>query len=104
MSQAVRVALRRLRDTPVFTAIVLASLAFAMGLNILVFGFTSPVLFKALPYPEPDRLLDVSMAPPDVRPLTAAADTGGAVRLSVWQPGTIPTTSDSIRSSWSRTS
>jgi predicted permease len=41
-----------------------ASLAAAMGLNILVFGFTSPVLFKALPYPEADRLLDVSMAPP----------------------------------------
>ena len=35
-----------------------------MGLNILIFSFTSPVLFKALPYPEPDRLLDVSMAPP----------------------------------------
>jgi predicted permease len=35
-----------------------------MGLNILIFSFTSPVLFKAMPYPEPDRLLDVSMAPP----------------------------------------
>jgi len=36
-----------------------------MGLNILIFSFTSPVLFKALPYPEADRLLDISMAPPD---------------------------------------
>ena len=35
-----------------------------MGLNILIFSFTSPVLFKAMPYPEPDRLMDVSMAPP----------------------------------------
>src|SRR6185436_16347872 len=35
----------------------------AMGLNVLIFSFTSPVLFKALPFPEPDRLLDVSMAP-----------------------------------------
>ena len=64
MSQAVRVALRRLRDTPVFTAIALASLACGMGLNILIFSFTNPVLFKALPYPEPDQLLDMSMAPP----------------------------------------
>ena len=64
MSQAIRVALRRLRDTPGFTAIAVASLAFGIGLNILIFSFTSPVLFKALPYPEPDRLLDVSMAPP----------------------------------------
>jgi predicted permease len=54
-----------LRATPGFTAIALASLAFGIGLNILIFCFTSPVLFKALPYPEPDRLLDVSMAPPD---------------------------------------
>jgi putative ABC transport system permease protein len=40
-----------------------AALAFGMGLNILIFSFTSPVLLKALPYPEPDRLVDVSMAP-----------------------------------------
>jgi hypothetical protein len=58
-------ALRRLRATPGFTTAALASLAVALGLNILIVCFTSPVLFKAMPYPEPDRLLDVSMAPPD---------------------------------------
>jgi putative ABC transport system permease protein len=57
-------AMRRLRDTPGFTAVAVASLALGMGLNILIFCFTSPVVFKAMPYPEPDRLLDVSMAPP----------------------------------------
>src|ERR1700754_1323030 len=57
-------ALRRLRATPGFTAIALASLAAGIGLNILIFCFTSPVLFKAMPYPEPGRLLDVGMAPP----------------------------------------
>jgi putative ABC transport system permease protein len=64
MTQPVGLALRRLRDTPGFTAIALTSLACGMGLNILIFSFTSPVLVKAMPYPEPDRLLDVSMAPP----------------------------------------
>jgi predicted permease len=64
MPHQLALALRRLRATPGFTAIALASLAFGMGLNILIFSFTSPVLFKAMPYPEPDRLLDVSMAPP----------------------------------------
>jgi putative ABC transport system permease protein len=58
-------ALRRLRDTPGFTAIALASLALGIGLNVLIFSFTSPVLFKGLPFPEPERLLDVSLAPPD---------------------------------------
>jgi putative ABC transport system permease protein len=64
MTHHLGLALRRLRATPGFTVIALASLAFAMGLNILIFSFTSPVLFKAMPYPEPERLLDVSMAPP----------------------------------------
>ena len=64
MTHQFGLALRRLRATPGFTAIALVSLALATGLNILIFSFTSPVLFKAMPYPEPDRLLDVSMAPP----------------------------------------
>ena len=64
MTHQFGLALRRLRATPGFTAIALASLACGIGLNILIFSFTSPVLFKAMPYPEPDRLLDVSMAPP----------------------------------------
>jgi len=58
-------ALRHLRSTPGFTAVAAGSLAFAIALNVLIFSFTSPVLFKPLPYPEVDRLLDVSMAPPD---------------------------------------
>jgi predicted permease len=64
MTHQTGLALRRLRATPGFTAVALASLAIGIGLNILIFSFTSPVLFKAIPYPEPDRLLDVSMAPP----------------------------------------
>src|SRR5215210_1701910 len=64
MTQHQGSALPRLRATPGFTAAAVAALGFAVGLNILIFSFTSPVLFKALPYPEPDRLLDVSMAPP----------------------------------------
>jgi predicted permease len=64
MTDQIGLALRRVRATPGFTAIAVASLAFAIGLNVLIFSFTSPVLFKALPYPDADRLLDVSMAPP----------------------------------------
>lgn len=72
--------LRRLQATPGFTAVALASLAWAMGLNILIFSFTSPVLFKAIPYPEPDRLLDVSMAPPG-RPEAKGVITPALYRL-----------------------
>ena len=44
--------------------IAVVSLAFGLGLNILIFSFTRPVLLKALPYPDPGTLVDVSMAPP----------------------------------------
>lgn len=63
MTHQLGLAWRRLGSTPGFTAVAVGSLAIAMGLNIVIFSFTSPVLFKRLPYPDSDRLLDVSMAP-----------------------------------------
>ena len=80
MAHQLGLALQRLRATPGFTAVAVASLAFAMGLNVLIFSFTSPVLFKPLPYSEPDRLLDVSMAPPD-KPESKGAVTPALYRL-----------------------
>jgi len=80
MTDQIGLALRRLRATPWFTAVAVASLAVAIGLNLLIFSFTSPVLFKALPYPEPDRLLDVSMAPPG-KPEAKGAVTPGLYLL-----------------------
>jgi putative ABC transport system permease protein len=65
MSQPPASVLQRLAATPGFTVIAVLSLASAIGLNVLIFSFTSPVLAKALPYPAADRLLDVTMAPPD---------------------------------------
>ena len=73
-------AVRRLRATPAFTAVAVASLGVAIGLNVLIFSFTSPVLFKPLPYAEPDQLLDVSMAPPG-NPETKGAVTPGLYLL-----------------------
>src|SRR5262245_47470757 len=80
MTDQIRLALRRLQATPAFTAVAVASLAVAMALNVLIFSFTSPVLFKALPYPGPDRLLDVSMAPPG-KPEAKGAVTPGLYLL-----------------------
>jgi predicted permease len=75
MTRRILAALRHLLETPGVTAVALTSLAFGLGLNILIFGFTSPALLKPLPYPDADRIVDISMAPPgkpDSRgPLTA---------------------------------
>lgn len=64
MTQHIGLALQRLRKTPGFSLVALLALAAGIGLNLLIFAFTSPALLKALPYPDADRLLDVSMAPP----------------------------------------
>lgn len=52
----VRFALRQLRKTPAFTAVVLATLALCIGINAAIFSVLDAVLLKTLPYPDPDRL------------------------------------------------
>ena len=64
MRRHISLALASLRATPTFTAVAIASLAVAMGLNILIFCFTDPALLEPLPYADTETLLDVSMAPP----------------------------------------
>jgi putative ABC transport system permease protein len=64
MTRRILLALRRLRETPGSTVVAITSLTFGLGLNILIYGFTSPALLKAQPYPDSGRIVDISMAPP----------------------------------------
>jgi predicted permease len=52
-----RLAVRRLRQSPGFTALSVTSLALAIGANSAVFGLVDGVLFARLPFPEPHRLV-----------------------------------------------
>jgi predicted permease len=54
-----RYALRTLARTPVFAASVVLTLALAIGANATVFSALDAVLFRPLPFPEPDRLVRV---------------------------------------------
>jgi predicted permease len=56
--------LRRLRSTPLFTAITLVTLAAGVGANTVVFSVLEGVLLKPLPYPKPDELIGVWHAAP----------------------------------------
>src|SRR5687767_9225067 len=53
----VRYALRGLRASPGFTAIVILTLAVGMGATTAIFSALNPILFQPLSYPNPDRVV-----------------------------------------------
>ncbi|HEV2687154.1 MAG TPA: ABC transporter permease [Bryobacteraceae bacterium] len=69
----VRLGLRTLRKTPVWTAVVAATLALGVGLSTAIFSVVYGVLLQPLPYPNADRL--VALWPTSTK--------GGYARFSV---------------------
>ena len=48
---------RQLAHAPLFSVLVIATLALAIGANTAIFSVVNGVLLRALPYPEPERLV-----------------------------------------------
>ncbi|MDP2957830.1 MAG: ADOP family duplicated permease [Longimicrobiales bacterium] len=52
--------LRSLRRHPVFTSLAVLMLGLAIGATVVVFSVVEAALFQPLPFPEPDRLVELS--------------------------------------------
>ncbi len=59
LGQDVRFAVRTLRKTPGFTATVVLTLVLATGATTTIFSVVNGVLLRPLPFPNPDRLVQI---------------------------------------------
>ncbi|HET9695324.1 MAG TPA: ABC transporter permease [Terriglobales bacterium] len=64
-SQEVKFALRTMRKRPAFSIITVLVLALGIGANTAIFSVVNSVLLQPLPFPEPNRLVQLWHTPPE---------------------------------------
>jgi putative ABC transport system permease protein len=67
MLNSIRQTIRSLRNTPGFSIVVVATLALGIGATTAIYSVVSHVVLRPLPYPDPDRLVQIWTSMPEAR-------------------------------------
>ena len=70
--QDMRFGVRVLTKTPAFTATAVIVLALGIGMNTAMFSAVKAVLLSALPYPEPERMVELEQTAKDGHPMNVS--------------------------------
>lgn len=84
--QDTRFALRSFSKSPAFTLVAVLTLALGIGANTAFFSAAYGIVFRPLPYPAPDRLVDVEEGLIGVGPVTSLRDIARAADYAGYLP------------------
>ena len=92
----VRYGFRTLRKTPRFTAAAVLTVVLGVGANATIFSVLNPLLFKPLPYRQPERIVNVFRTSPQSNrwPFSAASHYDQRARNTVFEHLTAVTWQD----------
>ena len=68
LAMDVRLALRRLRNSPMFSLVAVATLALGIGAATAIASTVGPILFRSLPYPDAEQIVMLSDQDPGGAP------------------------------------